>query len=100
MLFSPHLRLFVKAIDIGLQLLAVDPPHSSAPDLDRGELARSNERVDLRNADAQVGRDVFESQESGLDVGPRLFRGWLAWHGPRIAGDDDGYMDLTLFAPV
>jgi hypothetical protein len=42
-----------------LELFTVHPPHASSAYLDRGELARTDERVDLRNAHAQVGRDVL-----------------------------------------
>ena len=59
MLPGPRLRLFVEPVDERLELLSVDPPDAPAPDLDRGELARPDEGVDLRNAHAQVGRDVL-----------------------------------------
>ena len=59
MLPGPRLGLFVEPVDERLELLAIDPPHATAPDLDRGELARPDERVDLRNAHAQIGRDVL-----------------------------------------
>ncbi len=103
MLPGPRLRLFVEPVDERLELLSVDPPDATAPDLDRGELARPDERVDLRNAHAQIGRDVVERQEARLDLGPF----WAlvpsdipAGHTPTIAAVDDGYMDLALFALV
>ena len=55
----PFLGLLVEPFDVGLELSLVDAPHSPATDLDRGELARSHERVDLRDADAQVGGNVL-----------------------------------------
>lgn len=100
MLFSPRLGLFVEPFDIGLELLPVDPPYAPAPDLDRGELARPNERVDLRDADAQVGGNAVQRQEAGLDLGTRLFGRRLPGHHRRITADTDGYMDLVLFAAV
>ena len=56
---GPRLGLFVEPVDERLELLSVDPPDAPAPDLDRGELARSDESVDLRNAHAQIGRDIL-----------------------------------------
>ena len=56
---GPRLGLFVEPVDERLELLSVDPPNAPAPDLDRGELARSDESVDLRNAHAQIGRDIL-----------------------------------------
>ena len=100
MFFSPRLSLVVKPLDIGLELLSIDPPHTPAPDLDGRKLPGSDKRVDLRNAHAQIGGDVFERQETGLDLGTRLFGRRLPWHGLRITADRDGYMDLALFADV
>lgn len=59
MLPGPRLGLFVEPVDERLELLAIDPPDAPAPDLDRGELAGPDERVDLRNAHAQIGRDIL-----------------------------------------
>jgi hypothetical protein len=59
MLPGPRLGLFVEPVDERLELLSVDSPDAAAPDLDRGELAGPDERVDLRNAHAQIGRDVL-----------------------------------------
>ena len=59
MLPGPRLRLLVEPVDERLELFSVDSPDAPAPDLDRGELARPDERVDLGNAHAQIGRDVL-----------------------------------------
>ena len=103
MLPGPRLGLFVEPVDERLELLAIDPPDAPTPDLDRGELARPDEGVDLRNAHAQIGRDVVEGQEARLDLGP--FWALVAsdipvGHAPTIAAVDDGYMDLASFAVV
>ena len=100
MRFSPRLRLLVKLLDVSLELFSIDPPHPPAPDLYGGQLARPNERVDLGNADAEIRGHVFQREETGLDLGTRLFSRRLPWHGPRITAEDDGYMDLGLFAAV
>lgn len=100
MRFSPRLGFLMQAIDVGLQLLAVDSPDPTAADLDGGELARTHEGIDLRDADAQIGGYVFERQETRLDVWSRLFCRRLAWHRRRIPTNRDGYMDLTLFAAI
>lgn len=100
MLSSPRLRFLVKALHVCLELVTVDAPDASAADLDRRQLPGPNQRIDLRNAHAQVGRDVLERQESGLDLGTRLLCRRLTWHEARITRDDDGYMDLALFAAI
>jgi hypothetical protein len=100
MLFSPRLGLLVKFLDVGLELLPVDSPHPAPPDLYRRQIARTDQRVHLRNADAQIGGYVLEREEAGLDLGSGLFGRRLPWHGPRIPADEDGYMDLGLFAAV
>jgi hypothetical protein len=69
MALSPCSGLLVEALDIGLELGAVDPPHSSAADLDRGKLPGADERVHLSHADVQIGRDVVEREETRLDRG-------------------------------
>ena len=100
---GPRLGLFVEPVDERLELLSVDPPDAPAPDLDRGELARSDESVDLGNAHAQIGRDIVERQEARLDLGPfwaLVPRGIPAGHMLTIAAVDDGYMDLASFALV
>lgn len=100
MRFSPRLGLLVKFLDVSLELLSVDAPHPAAPDLYCGQLARTDERVDLGNADAEIRGHVLQREETGLDLGTRLFCRRLPWHGPRITAEDDGYMDLGLFAAV
>ena len=100
MRLSPCLGLLVKLLDVCLELLPVDPPHAAAPDLDRRELSGADEGVHLRNAHAQVGGHVIEREESRLDLGTGLFGRRLPWHAPRITADEDGYMDLGLFAAV
>jgi hypothetical protein len=103
MLPGPRFRLLVEPVDERLELPSVDPPHAPAPDLDRGKLARPDERVDLRNAHAQIGRDVVEGQEARLDLGallPLVTSDIPAGHAPTIAAVEDGYMDLASFALV
>jgi hypothetical protein len=103
MLPGPRLGFFVEPVDERLELLSVDPPDAAAPDLDRGELARPDESVDLRNAHAQIGRDIVERQEARLYLRPfwgLVPRDIPAGHTPTIAAVDDGYMDLASFAVV
>jgi hypothetical protein len=59
MFLGPRLGLLMQTVDERLELFTVHPPHASSSYLDRRELARTDERVDLRNAHAQVGRDVL-----------------------------------------
>ena len=99
MRLSPRLGFFVEPLDVPIELLAVDPPHPSAPDLDRGELPRPDERVHLRDADAQVGSDIFEREEAGFDLGPRRLGGG-GGHVRTIPRHSDGYVVLNAFARV
>ena len=67
MRLGPGLGFLVEPLDIGFQLLAVDPPHTSSPQLDARKVTGADECVGLRNAHIQVRGDVFEGQEPGLD---------------------------------
>lgn len=90
MIFRPLLGLLVKSLDVLLQLAPIDPPHASAPDLDRRKLAGAHERVDLGDADAQIGGHVVQCEEARLDLG----------HRQTIAADRAGYLNLRAFALV
>ncbi len=68
MSLRPAPRLFVQPLDVGVELLAVDPPDAAPADLDRGEVAGANERVHLGDAHVEVGRHVLERQEPCLDA--------------------------------
>jgi hypothetical protein len=99
---GPLLSLVVQPVDVGLELGLVDTPNAAPADLDRGQLARANERVDLRDADAQVGGDVLEREEAWLDgrLVPATSRAGFRAHAPKIAPCRDELLDLTLFAIV
>ena len=100
MRLGPFLSLFVEPLDVGLELGLVDPPDPAAPDLDGGELARANERVDLRDAHAEVGGDVLEREETRLDGRPLPARAGFRAHSPKIAPCKREHLDLALFAIV
>lgn len=100
MRFSPRLRFLMKALDVGLELLSIDAPDAATPDLDRRELSRADQGIHLRDADTQIRGDVLQREESRLDLVAGLVGGRLAWHPHRIPKDNDGYMDLTMFAPI
>lgn len=57
----------MKSLDVGLELSLVHPPDAPPADLYGGQGSRSHQSVDLRHADAQVRRHVFESEKAGLD---------------------------------
>lgn len=108
MLTGPFVRFFVKLVEVGIQLAAIDPPDSSATDLDCRKTSRSNERIDLGNADTQVCGHVLQSQIARLDLGltglcaalcsfRRTLRGR---HAGTIAPGAVRYLDLMPFAPV
>ena len=68
MSFGPLLRFLVQPLDVGVELLAVDPPHPATSDLDRGQFTGPDERVHLRDADAQVGGHALISLMSSALV--------------------------------
>ena len=61
---SPRFCLFVKSLDVGLELAAVNAPHPATTELDSRKVTRSYECVDLRDADVQVCRNVLKRQEA------------------------------------
>lgn len=96
-LAGPRLRLFVEPFHVGLELLAIDPPYPAAPDLDRGKVPRADECVHLRHAHTEVGRDVLEGEEPGLDARTGLV---LLRHRATLSPVGNGILDLMLFAFV
>lgn len=78
MVLSPRHGFFMQPLYVGLELLAIDPPDTAAPDLDRRKFPGSDQCVHLRNADAEIGPDVLEGEETGLYLAAGLF-------GPRRA---------------
>lgn len=59
MSLRPLLCLLVEAFDVGIELGPVHAPDTPPADLDGGELAGTNQRVDLRHAHRQVSRHVL-----------------------------------------
>lgn len=90
MVLRPLLGFLVEPLDVLLQLPSIDTPHAPAPDLDRRQLAGAHERINLGNADTQIGRHIVQSQKARLDLG----------HSRTIAADGDGYLNLRTFALV
>lgn len=68
-LHGPLSGLAMEPVDVGLELFDIDAPHAPAPDLDGRKLPGSHDRIDLGDADTEVGGDVFESEEARLDPG-------------------------------
>ena len=66
MLFSPRFGLVMQPLDVLLELLAIDTPDPAAPDLDRRQLAVSNERVGLLAAHVEVRGNVVEGEKTRL----------------------------------
>lgn len=75
-----RLGLAVKPLDVGVELLAVDPPDAAAADLHGGQIARPNQRVSLSDADVEIDRNVLERQK------PRLYgrSSGRTWFGIRV----------------
>ena len=67
-----RLRVFLgfafQTLDVGGKLVAVDPPHTAASDLNGGKGPRANKRVGLGGADAQINRNILEGEEPRLDA--------------------------------
>ena len=99
---DPRFGLGVEAFEIGLELVLVDPPDAPAPKFYRGQLMVSHQRINLRDADVEVGSDLFQSHEAGGDAGPlagvlrfahcgslaKLASVWLYWRA--LASTDIG----------
>lgn len=100
MFLRPLLGFFVESLDVGLELVPIDPPHPSPADLDGGKIAGSHQGIDLRHAHAQVSGHVVEREEARFDVGTRLLWGRLLCHASRLARVGDRYLDLISFAAV
>ncbi len=105
MFFSPALGLRLQAIDVFVELFAVNAPHAPPSDLDRRKVARPNERVDLRDADRQIGGHVLEREQARLEsrsggAPPTLLRTLAGRHGRTIAPGDRENLDLSSFARV
>ncbi len=101
MSLRPFLRLLVKLLDVRIQLIPVDAPNPSAPDLDGGKLTRTDERIDLGNAHAEKGRYILEGQEARLYLRPAFTAaGVCSGHHATLAPHPGGSRHLTTFAPV
>jgi len=59
----PFVSLTVEAFDVRLELPAIDPPDTPTPDLDRGELTRPHQRINLGDAHVEVVGHIFERHE-------------------------------------
>ena len=98
-LLRPGLGLFVQPFHVGLELPSIDPPDAAAPDLDRGEITRTDERVDLGDAHAEIRRHVVEGEKAGLYR--RALRGAvLLRHRVKLPPDCDRFIYLNAFAYV
>jgi hypothetical protein len=62
-------RLLVHALDIGLQLQAVDPPDAPPTELHRRQLTAADQRVDLCRTHVEDRGHVLQRVEPGLDAG-------------------------------
>ena len=100
MLSRPFAGFLVKAIDVGLELVAVHSPDASTADLDRRQLSGTDERVCLRDAHGKIGRHIFERHEARLHARFLSLRARFVAHLQKIAVGDDGYLALEPFALV
>lgn len=63
----PFLGRLMKSLDVGLQLRSVHAPDAATTDLDSRQIAGPNQRIDLRAADVQKNRHIFQSHEPWFD---------------------------------
>jgi len=66
MFFNPLTRFVVHALDVVVELRAIHAPNAATTDLHRGQFLRSNQRVDLRNADVEVRGYFFKGEQARL----------------------------------
>lgn len=87
MIARPLPRFFKLSFDISLELAAIDPPDSAAPNFYGGQLPRSDHGICLRDAHIEIDRDLVERKETLLD--PAFPLGlWMLTppsHGQRVA---------------
>lgn len=104
MFLRPGLGLLVKTVEVGVELIAIDPPYAPASQLDSRQITGTNERINLRDAHGEVGRNVLEGEEARLQrLGSGLGafgRALCGGHLPTIAPANDRYLDLFPFAAV
>jgi hypothetical protein len=68
-LAGPFGRLLVHPLDVGLELVAVHPPHAPPAQLDGGQLAAADQRIDLRHPHVEDRGHVLERVEPRFDAG-------------------------------
>ncbi len=83
----PLLGFAAEPIHIGVELTTVNSPDAATPDLYPGQLIGADQRVDLADAHRQVGRNVIEGEQAGLDNRPGVLGGSAAGlaHIPSVA---------------
>lgn len=68
----------VLPLDVLLELGPLDPPNPLGADLDRWQLARLEEGVDLGSADGELVGHVVDREEAGSGVHAAIFAGRAA----------------------
>jgi hypothetical protein len=68
-LACPVGRLLVHPLDVRLELKAVDPPHATPAELDRGKLTAADQRIHLGDTHVEDRGHVLQRVEPGLDAG-------------------------------
>lgn len=91
----PGLSLLVHPLDVGLELSPVDAPDPASTEFDGRKIPRSDERIDLGHADVEIGRNIFEGQESGFDT--RSFPRALGAH---VSDDNTVTCQIHVSEPV
>ena len=85
MRLGPFARLLQQALDVFVELTAVDPPHAAPTDLDGGQLAGAHQRVDLGVTHVEIACRLVEGEEAGLHL-DRALGLRVAGHAETLAG--------------
>jgi hypothetical protein len=72
MRLRPPLGFLLESLDVGIEFFPVDAPHAAAPELDPGQLSRTNKRVGLRRAHVEIRSNVLKGEQTRLDGRRRL----------------------------
>lgn len=75
MSIHPFLGFAAEPVDIGVELTTIDSPDAATADLYPGQLVRANQGVYLAHTDREVGRNVIEGKQAGLDNRPAVLGG-------------------------
>lgn len=72
---NPLLGFAPEPVHISVELTTINSPDAATADLYPGQLIGADQRVDLTDADREVGRNVIEGKQAGFDNRPGVLGG-------------------------